>query len=127
VDLEMDLVNKFGLMEQNILVNGEKIKLMEKENLSMLMETFTTDSGLMIKRMVLEHIDMSMALCMKASGKMIFNMEKVSRHGLIRVDMRVNMLTVANTASVLINGVMEANIQGTGKKIKLVDLVFTLG
>ena len=48
----MDLVNKFGLMEQNILVNGEKIKLMEKENLSMLMETFTTDSGLMIKRMV---------------------------------------------------------------------------
>lgn len=123
----MDLVNKFGLMEQNILVNGEKIKLMEKENLSMLMETFTTDSGLMIKRMVLEHIDMSMALCMKASGKMIFNMEKVSRHGLIRVDMRVNMLTVANTASVLINGVMEANIQGTGKKIKLVDLVFTLG
>ena len=123
----MDLVNKFGLMEQNILVNGEKIKLMEKENLSMLMETFTTDSGLMIKRMVLEHIDMSMALCMKASGKMIFKMEKVSRHGLIRVDMRVNMLTVANTASVLINGVMEANIQGTGKKIKLVDLVFTLG
>ena len=123
----MDLVNKFGLMERNILVNGEKIKLMEKENLSMLMETFTTDSGLMIKRMVLEHIDMSMALCMKASGKMIFNMEKVSRHGLIRVDMRVNMLTVANTASVLINGVMEANIQGTGKKIKLVDLVFTLG
>lgn len=123
----MDLVNKFGLMEQNILVNGEKIKLMEKENLSMLMETFTTDSGLMIKRMVLEHIDMSMALCMKASGKMIFNTEKVSRHGLIRVDMRVNMLTVANTASVLINGVMEANIQGTGKKIKLVDLVFTLG
>ena len=123
----MDLVNKFGLMEQNILVNGEKIKLMEKENLSMLMETFTTDSGLMIKRMVLEHIDMSMALCMKASGKMIFNTEKVSRHGLIRVDMRVNMLTVANTASVLINGVMEANIQGTGKKIKLVDLVCTLG
>jgi len=54
----MAMVNKPGLMELNTLVNGEKTEHMVKADLFMLMEIFTTASGLMIKLMVSEHTNM---------------------------------------------------------------------
>ena len=50
-DSEMALESNHGLMEPNILENGEKIELMEKVDSFMLMETYTMVSGLMIKLM----------------------------------------------------------------------------
>jgi hypothetical protein len=56
--LEMDKVNKPGLMEQSILVNGVKIVLTGKVNLFMSMEMFTMVNGQMIRRMDMGYIDM---------------------------------------------------------------------
>ncbi len=54
----MDKVNKPGLMEQSILVNGVKIVLTGKVNLFMSMEMFTMVNGQMIRRMDMGYIDM---------------------------------------------------------------------
>lgn len=56
-DLEMVTENKHGLMEQNILVSGEKIEHMEKVDSFMLMETFMMVSGLMIRLMDMVYIN----------------------------------------------------------------------
>ena len=49
---------KFGLMEQNMKVNGGIIKQTVKENFGMQMETFMRVSGKMIKLMDLEYMFM---------------------------------------------------------------------
>ena len=49
---------KFGLMEQNMKVNGGIIKQTVKENFGMQMETFMRVSGKMIKQMDLEYMFM---------------------------------------------------------------------
>jgi hypothetical protein len=43
----MELENKFGLMEQNMLDNGNKVKLMGKGNLHIQMEMFLKEYGKM--------------------------------------------------------------------------------
>lgn len=56
--------------------NGEKDKLLEKENSFILMEIFMMVNGLIIKLMVLAVILMLKELSMKDIGKMINSMEK---------------------------------------------------
>lgn len=114
----MDLENKFGLMELNILGSGVKIEHMAKVNLSTWMEMYTMDSGQMTKLMEQAFTVMLMVLCMKVNGEMIFSMVKVLKPGQIQVDMKASMSMVVNTVLEHINGVMEVNTMVTGEKIK---------
>jgi len=71
---QIDMVMEFniGLMELNITDVGKKIKLVEKESLSMLMEIFMRVNGKMIRLLALESIYIqSLRLNMKDTGKMI--------------------------------------------------------
>lgn len=72
-------------------VIGQMIKLVEKENLFMLMEIYMMENGLMTKQTVKENIYIIMEHSMLGIGKMINNMGTVKKHGQIMLIMRVNM------------------------------------
>lgn len=92
----MERESSNGLMELNILENGEKIVLMAKVNLSMWMEISTMASGRMIRQTGMEYISTSMALSMKVNGKMIYSMVKEWKLGLMDQNMMVIMLLAEN-------------------------------
>jgi hypothetical protein len=73
-DLETDRANRHGLMAQSIWESGERIGLMARASLFMLMVMYMMDSGQMTRQTDSVHICMSMALNMKECGGMIFNM-----------------------------------------------------
>lgn len=73
----MGTVFRYGLTVLVIKANGEKIRLMEKVNFGMLMETFLTENGKMIKLMVMECILIKTGLSMKAIGRMTCKMDGV--------------------------------------------------
>lgn len=50
----MDMDNKYGKMDQNMMDNGRETKQMVKEHLFMLMEISMRANGLMIKLMDME-------------------------------------------------------------------------
>lgn len=64
MEKDKDLVFKYGLMDQNMLVNGKITKPMVKEHSIMQMETFIKENGLMIKHVVKELILIKMVLNM---------------------------------------------------------------
>ena len=47
----MDTESKYGLMEQDMKENGEKIKHLEEESFGMLMEMSSTENGRMTRQM----------------------------------------------------------------------------
>ena len=79
------------------------------------------DSGLTIRLMVQELINTLTVPCMKVNGKMICNMVKVSRPGLINLDTKVITHSVANTVLALINGTISHATPVTGVKTKSVE------
>jgi hypothetical protein len=70
--IDMDLVNKFGLMVLNIREIGRKIKLRVKENLHIQIVMSIKVNGKMIKLMDMEYLYMPKAMQdTKDIGKMI--------------------------------------------------------
>ena len=118
VDLEMVLESRHGQTERSISENGVKIGPMEKENLFMLMEMFMMVFGQTTKQTDPEFISMLMERCMRVNGKTTYNMVRVLKPGLIKVDTKVNMLLDESMVLEATNGTMEVNIQVTGAKIK---------
>lgn len=77
--------------------------------------------GSMIRPMVMECTCMSMEPGMKASGKMIYKMVKVKRHGMTGLIMKENINRERNRDGVYINGMMGQGMKVSGKKIRLKD------
>ena len=71
----MVLVLKYGQMVQNMKVNGEIIKLMERGNFGMLMEMFMKEIGRMTRLTALAFIFTLMEPNMKEIGRMICKMD----------------------------------------------------
>lgn len=86
----MDPVFKYGLIMQNMRVNGEKIKPMGAESSGMPTETSMKVSGRMTKQTDMESIFMLTVLSMKVIGKTIFKMDKEWKAGKMEADMRVD-------------------------------------
>ena len=113
----MDMEFKCGLMEQNTRDIGKITKLTEEENFIMLMEIFMMESGQMTWLMVMEFICKEMDQSMKANGKMINRMVSEQNHGQMVVCSKVLITMGRNKVLVVTNGVMEMNLQKTGKKM----------
>ena len=81
VNLGMDMESSCGQLGLNMMGIGSTIRLKEKESFSSQMETYTMESGQRIGLMVMEFILILMEPGMKATGLMIFKMEKDSKSG----------------------------------------------
>ncbi len=127
VDSEMDLENKFGLMERSTLESGARTKHTARVSSSTLMVTFMTVSGQTIKPMAQVPTDMLTGRCTKENGRTIFNMVAELKLGPTRADMKVSTLMVESMVSVATSGQMEANTLETGAKTRLADLAFIPG
>lgn len=73
---------------------------MAKENFSMPMRMFLKASGTWTKPMDMVPINIRMVPNMKVTGRMTFNMVKVSRPGQIIPNLKVTTLSVKNMAKV---------------------------
>jgi hypothetical protein len=124
---EMVRVSKYGPTVPGISETGETIRLMEKENSSTLMVTFTKVTGPTIKRTVVVLTNMSTVPCTKACGRMISNTVRESRPGLTNRDTMETTSSDASMESVLTNGTTNRNILVTGAKTKYLELESTLG
>lgn len=123
----MALVNRSGLTLPNTLASGERIELMGKEDLSMLMVIFMMATGPMTKPMGWVPINMSMAHSTRVCGKTIYNMVMALRPGLISLNMKENMLSVGSMESEVTSGMTVLCTQGTGGRIKYRELEYILG
>ena len=83
--------------------------------------------GLMIKQMDMACILIWMELNMKASGKMINNMEKVKRHGQTVPFMMEITLMEKNMEKEYLSGLTEPLIEGTFTTITSMDSVLING
>ena len=125
--LETAMGNKNGLMALNMQANGEKIELMGREDLFMLMEMFMMAFGLMTKLMAMEYINMLMGPSMKVNGKMISSTEKVQKLGLMVLVMTETTPLEENMVQEHINGMMVLSILEIGERIKYQGQEFTPG
>ena len=81
----------------------------------------------MTKLMALVSIITLMVLCMKVTGEMIFNMVKEKRAGQTDLSMKDSTWLERNMVWDSIPGMMEVDIMENGLKIRLKDLVLTVG
>eukprot|EP00350_Pseudokeronopsis_sp_OXSARD2_P004643 CAMPEP_0170553492 /NCGR_PEP_ID=MMETSP0211-20121228/11320_1 /TAXON_ID=311385 /ORGANISM="Pseudokeronopsis sp., Strain OXSARD2" /LENGTH=150 /DNA_ID=CAMNT_0010861861 /DNA_START=251 /DNA_END=703 /DNA_ORIENTATION=- len=117
--IEMDLVSKCGRMEHIMKGIGGRIELMEKESLSMWMETSTKGIGLMIKQTVMESTFTSMVPGMQVNGQMICKMEKERKHGQMDQYMKGTIFWARNRGTGNTVGKMDRYMKANGLKIKL--------
>jgi hypothetical protein len=90
----MDKVNKFGQMVHRTQVNGLLVMLMASKSLFMLMEIHMRDFFATINLRVKEFTCIKMVSTMKAVGKLIINMEKAKKFGMMETLTMVNMKKV---------------------------------
>lgn len=114
----MDLGNKFGLMEHNILETGKTTGLTVRVNLFMSTEIYMKVNGLMIKQTAMESMYMLTALDMKVHGKTIFNMARVRKAGLMAQSTWEDTKMERSTEEESIVGVMAVNMMDFGLKTK---------
>lgn len=127
VDSETDTENRNGLMVLCMRAIGRTIELTVRANLFTSMATFMMETGSMTKLMVLESITILMVLCMKVIGEMIFNMVKEKKAGPMDLSMKDSIWQERNMEWDSILGTMEVDIMENGLKIRLKDLVLTVG
>jgi len=96
---------------------GKTTKPMVKVDLSMPMEMFMMDNGLMIKLMDLEFIAILMEPNMKVTGKRTSNTEMVWKPGQMVLDMKVNIFKEKSTVMEDLLGLTEALIMESSSKI----------
>jgi hypothetical protein len=146
----MVMVSKFGPMDLNMMVSGKTIKLMEMENLFMLMGMYMMDNGRMIKHMGWDITCMQMERLIMEIGKMISNMERVLRLGLMELGTKALTLKARNMEKELfvlqmgvfilatfnimkyqgevnMYGPMESHMKDNGKRIKCMATEYLLG
>jgi len=124
---EMVLVNKNGLMVQGISVSGLTIKRMAKVNSYMWTEMSMMVNGHMIKLTDMVSIGILMVQFMRENGRMICNMVRESKLGMIRVNTSVNMLVEPKMELAAMCGQTLVRIMDNGRKIKFKELEFILG
>ena len=98
MDLEKEMDHKFGLMVQNIKVNGKTIKPMATVSSTTQTEISTKESGSMIKPMVEASTPMPMEPSTMACGKMTNSMARVLSLGLMEHSMRESTMRVRRMA-----------------------------
>ena len=91
------------------------------------MEIFMKVNGQTTEQMAMDYTNMLMGLSMKETGKMIYSMATVLKHGMTVLGMKECMLLEENMELGLINGMMDHNILENGMKIKYVALAYILG
>jgi hypothetical protein len=79
-------------MELNMKENGKMVKLVDKESFSILMEMYMRGNGQIIKQMATVYTQIRKVQDMKATGKMISNMDRELKHGMRAQSTRVSML-----------------------------------
>ncbi len=114
----MDLVNKHGRMEHDILDNGKIIGLADMGFFIMWMEIFMKVIGKMIKLKDMVCICIRTAAVMKGTGTRIYIMVLDVRLGLMVVSMKENMLMESRVVQGNTSGQMEVLMMDTGKTIK---------
>ena len=114
----MDPVFKYGLIMQNMRVNGEKIKPMGAESSGMPTETSMKVSGRMTKQTDMESISMLTVQGMKEIGEMTSNMARARRHGQMALYMRVSTWLARSTGSVFTVGMMALAMKESGTRTK---------
>ena len=112
----MDMEFKYGKMVQNMREIGDLIRLVDMVNSGMLMEMFSRENGLTIKLMDMEFMFIRMELDTRESGKMICNMGRVKRYGLIIQCMKVITMKVKNMVKVCIFGKTDQATMEIGTK-----------
>ena len=147
----MVLVSKNGLMELSTKVNGKTTKLRERVNLFIQMVIIIKEIGQMIKLMDMEFMFTArQEQDMKATGKMICNMDQEWKFIVMVISMKVCLnkekemdrgLTIILQVKfikevgsmeelkvlVYVNGQIKRNIKVNGKIIKNMDKVFIHG
>ena len=116
------LDNKFGQMVLSMKANGKKIRLMAREYFGMYMETNTKGNGRETKPTDKENILIVTVLHMKECGKMIYSMVKEKNIGTIILSTPVAIQKEKNMELDATHGMMDPNIQETGKKTKYMEL-----
>jgi len=86
----MDKERCNGPMERSTLVNGEKTSLMDKDSIFIQMEMYTKENGQMTKRMDMEFKSVPMEPYTKVLIKIVKDMERVWRPGLVGKSTREN-------------------------------------
>jgi hypothetical protein len=145
IDRDMGMECRFGQMGQDMKVNGNSIKLLEKAYFIMSTEIFLTVSGNMIKQMDSEPTTTLTVVSMKASGLTIFKMVKDKKHGkmdqltkvatkkaksmvrdymfgVTEVSITVNGSVIKYKVLELINGLMAVFTKESGLKIKCMEM-----
>jgi hypothetical protein len=89
---------------------GKTTKLMEREDLFMLMGMSMMDIGRMTKHTGMVCMPIQTVPDMRAIGKKISSLVKVSKHGLMVLDTREIMLMVKNTEEANSSGQMAARM-----------------
>lgn len=115
-----------GLMELNITDVGKKIKLVEKESLSMLMEIFMRVSGKMIRLLALESTYIqSHRLNMKDTGKMIqcTVQESKSTQTVINMKECLNKVNDVGKEHTTFQMAKFTKVNGTTEKLKALEYV----
>lgn len=100
---------KYGSMALSMMGIGSEIRLTAMGGLYMQMVMFMKENGLMIKQKDKGHTLIWMVLSIKVNGKLINNMAKVLRHGLMEHNMLEVMLRVRNMEKEGLNGQMGVN------------------
>ena len=120
-------VSKSGQMELAMMVNGNIIKLTEKEPFGMCTETSTKVNGSKTKLMDTALTHMQMGLNTMVIGRMIFNMAGESKSGLMAANTKETMKLAESMAKVVTIGLTDQSIQACGMKIKFMVAVVTNG
>lgn len=107
--------------------SGNSTKLVEKENSGMLMVIFSRVNGETIRQMATEFISIRMELGMKVSGKMIFNMVLERKSGLTALSTRVTTLEERSTEKVFTCGKMVPCTTVNGSRTESKDMESTVG
>lgn len=114
-------------MVQDMRDTGRITRLMEREDLYMLMETSMKETGKMIKLMVMESILIQMAQDMKVNGGKINNMAMVLKNGQMEHAIKGITLKERNTAKESSYGQIIALLLGSLLIIILKVQVFMSG
>ena len=118
VNIDMDVVNKFGKTVQDTKEIGDTIKPMVREHSGTCTETSTMGNGVMTKLMVMEFILTQMEQSTRVIGKMIYNTAMVSNNGQMGRSMRETMFKAVSMDKVPTPGKMDQSTQAAGERTR---------
>ena len=111
---DMELENNFGQMDQSILENGEKERLMVKESSFIQTEIITREIGATTRLADMVYTFMKMEISMRESGKTTFNMVTEKNVGPTALVIRVLTTKERNMGLDFISGQTDRSTMATG-------------